>query len=379
MLKPHVGMKIYDNVWYTRFRLEPDEAADILAAMGVTYVMAQSKTLPMQDTAIESAATEADAARLATLDDRAFRDALAARGIFYFASINIGFDPAFIGAHPDLVPIDQTGRREEKVDWYMGLPPDRTANIDHKIGMIEPAVRALMPDGVHLGFIRWPGLWEIWLPDVQRADMPDFCYGRGTLSRFRDDTGADIPVDDPCAASKAIAARYRAAWRDWKCAVTTGAVTRIKAAAAAIKPDVEIAINTLPFFIDDFDNAVEEVFGQSVSGLAGVADVFEVMTYHQILGRDAEWPGRIGADVKRRSGGRTTVCTIQGSALYLDGMHAGRGRLEAICTDEFIHMVDAVEASEADGVCVFTFTDFLNMRDTSDGRRRIDRLKAFRK
>ena len=175
MLNPRVGMKIYDNVWYTRFRLEAEQAADVLAGMGVTYVMAQSKILPMQDTAIESEVTEAEAARFATLDDRAFRDALAARGIAYFASINIGFDPAFISAHPNLLPLDQSGRREEKVDWYIGLPPDRMANIDQKIGMIEPAVRALMPDGVHLGFIRWPGLWEVWLPDVRREDMPDYC------------------------------------------------------------------------------------------------------------------------------------------------------------------------------------------------------------
>ena len=138
-------------------------------------------------------------------------------------------------------------------------------------------------------------------------------------------------------------------------------------------------INTLPFSPEDFDDAVEEVFGQGVTGLAEVSDVFEVMTYHQILRRDADWPGAIGTDIKRRSGGATTVCTIQGSALYLDGMHAGRGRSEAITTDEFIRAVDGVEASGVDGVCVFTFTDFLNMRDTADGRRRIDRLKAFRR
>ena len=41
----------------------------------------------------------------------------------------------------------------------------------------------------------------------------------------------------------------------------------------------------LPFFLAEFDNAVEEVFGKSVSRLAEVADVFEVMTYHQILKR----------------------------------------------------------------------------------------------
>lgn len=379
MLNPLVGMKIYDNIWYTRFRLEPEEAADILAGMGVTYVMAQSRLLPMQDTAIESEIPPEEAERFATLDDRAFRDALADRGISYFATLNIGFDPAFIAEHQDLLPTDQFGKTEDKTDWYIALPPDRQANIDHKIGLLEPAMRALQPDGVHLGFIRWPGLWEIWLPDVDRAEMPDYCYGPESLSRFCQEAGVDVPINDPAAAASLIADNHRAAWRDWKCDATTRAVARIRGAITAIKPDVQIAINTLPFFQSDFDDAVDEVFGQSVSGLADVSDVFEVMAYHQILRRDAAWPGQIGADVKRRSGGATTVCTVQGSALYLDGMHAGRGRAEEIDTEEFIRSVDGVEASDADGLCVFTFTDFLNMRTTDDGKRRIDRLKSFRR
>ena len=150
MLDPRVGMKIYDNVWYLRHRLEPEQAADILAGMGVTYVLAQSKILPMQDTAIESEVTAEEAARFARLDDRAFRDALRDRGIGYFCSLNIGFDPKFIARHRDLLPLDQFGKREEKVDWYIALPPDRKANIDHKIGLLEPAVAALEPDGVRI-------------------------------------------------------------------------------------------------------------------------------------------------------------------------------------------------------------------------------------
>ena len=43
MFDPRVGMEIYDNVWYLRHRLEPEEAADILAGMGVTFVLAQSR------------------------------------------------------------------------------------------------------------------------------------------------------------------------------------------------------------------------------------------------------------------------------------------------------------------------------------------------
>jgi hypothetical protein len=154
-------------------------------------------------------------------------------------------------------------------------------------------------------------------------------------------------------------------------------VAHVKSELQKYKPDLQIAINTLPFYLTDFDNAVEEVFGQSPTMLGGVAEVFEVMAYHQILRRDTSWPGKIGTDIKRRSK-QTTVCTIQGNPLYLDGMHANRGRATTLSTDEFVELVNGVEQSEADGVCVFTFTDFLEYRNTSDGRRRIERLMHFR-
>jgi hypothetical protein len=378
MLDPRIGMKIYDNVWFLQHMLGPKQAADILGGMGVTFVLSQSKLLPMQDTAIESEVTPEQQKRFEKLDDRAFRDALADRGISYFCSLNIGFDPKFIAANPDLLPTDQFGRKEEKTDWYIGLPPDRKENIKHKSDLLETAVRSLMPDGIHLGFIRWPGFWEMWLPGVKRSDMPDYCYGPETLARFCGDKAVDLPMNDTVASAKLIAERHRNAWRDWKCSETVKTVRTIKNRLAAIKSDIKIAINTLPFFLEDFDYAAEEVFGQSPAGLSAVADVFEVMAYHQILRRSANWTGDIGTDVKRRSG-KTTVCTIQGSALYLNGMHAHRGRKEALTTDEFIECVDSVEASAADGLCVFTFTDFLNMRETADGRRRIERLRSFRR
>lgn len=378
MTTPRVGMKIYDNVWYLRHGLEPEQAADILAGMGINYVLTQSKLLPMQDTAIESEVSAAERARFATLDDKKFRDALRDRGILYYSSILFGFDPKFLARHPDLTPIDQYGRPAEKVDWYIGIPSERRINTAHKVGLLEPVVRHLQPDGVHLGFIRWPGFWEIWLDDVKRADMPDYCYSRDTLARFRRDAGIDLPLADPAAAAKLIAAKHKAAWRDWKCKITVDAVREVRTALRAIKPDLQIAINTLPFFLSDFDNVVEEVFGQSPTRLAEVSDLFEVMGYHQIMRKDATWPGAVAGDIRKRSG-KTTVCTIQGGALYLDGMHANRNRTTTLDTDEFIRTVDGVEQSAADGLCVFTFTDFLNMRDTTDGRRRIDRLKAFRR
>jgi hypothetical protein len=371
-------MKIYDNLWYVHHLLEPEQAADILKSMGVTFVLAQSKLLPMQDTAIGSEVTPEQQTRFEKLDDRTFRDALVERGISYFSSLNFGFDPKFIAANPHLLPIDQRGRKEEKVDWYIGLPPDREENTEQKIKLLETALRVLEPNGVHLGFIRWPGFWEIWLPDIKRSDMPDYCYSKRTLTRFCNDMDVDLPVSEPERSAELIASHHRTSWCDWKCNQTVKTVATIKSRLEAIKPDIKIVINTLPFFLRDFDNAVEEVFGQSPTRLSDVADIFEVMTYHQILLRGPGWPGDIGTDIKRR-GKKITVCTIQGTALYLNGMHANRGRKEKLTTDEFIQCVDGIEASEADGLCVFTFTDFLQFRHRTGGHKRIERLKAFRR
>ena len=33
-----VGMKLYDNSWFLKHQLKPEKAADVLEAMGVTWV-----------------------------------------------------------------------------------------------------------------------------------------------------------------------------------------------------------------------------------------------------------------------------------------------------------------------------------------------------
>jgi len=377
MVDLRLGIKIYDNDWFLRHHLSPEAAADILSQMGATFVIAQSRFLPMQDSAVESNVRDSQASDYAALDDVAFRQALAARGIGYFACLNICFDPAFTAAHPELLPIDQFGQPEQMQDWYIGLSPDRAENLQHKIAMLEKAVAALSPDGVHLGFIRWPGFWETWLPDVERASMPEYCYAPQTLLRFCEATGADVPTNDAARAAGVIAQRYHNEWRDWKCSVTVDAIRSIRAAVHRVRSDSAIAINTLPFFRSDFDNAVEEVFGQDIARLSEVVDVFEVMSYHQILRRDAQWPADIGADIKQRTA-RRVVCTLQAKALYLGGMHANKGRSPQISAEEFARTVSALEHGPVDGMCIFTFSDLLNVRQTSDGRQMLNRLKHFR-
>src|SRR4051794_29632641 len=128
MLNLRLGIKIYDNDWFLRYHHSPQAAADILAQMGATFVIAQSRFLPMQDSAVESNVRDSHASDYAALDDVAFRRALASCGIAYFGCLNICFDPAFTAAHPELLPIDQFGQTEQMQDWYIDLPPDREEN-----------------------------------------------------------------------------------------------------------------------------------------------------------------------------------------------------------------------------------------------------------
>jgi hypothetical protein len=145
-----------------------------------------------------------------------------------------------------------------------------------------------------------------------------------------------------------------------------------------VKSGLKYSINTLPFYRSDFDNAVEEVFGQNMAMLASVVDIFEVMAYHQILSRPATWPADVATDIIRRSG-QKAICTLQGKALYRDGMHAGRGRATDISADEFEAALNALSVSPVEGVCVFTFSDLLDLRQTDKGRRMIAALTRFRR
>jgi hypothetical protein len=70
-----VGMKIYDNDWYVRRQQQPEQASDVLEAMGVTGVIAQSRFLPMANSAVDSVVRESDRARYASLEDVVFRRA----------------------------------------------------------------------------------------------------------------------------------------------------------------------------------------------------------------------------------------------------------------------------------------------------------------
>jgi hypothetical protein len=369
-----IGMKVYDSDWFQKYDLSYEEAAHCLREWGVTFVLAQNRFLPMPNSAVDSEVALDGGECFASYCDRKFRDALDEVGIKYWLAVCMFFDPWALETDLSLTPVGSDGRLMPKIDWYIGISPSREDFVSQKAATIAEAVRVLEPEGVFLSFTRWPGFWELWMPQHSRQDFPEYCYDPHTLERFSRETGTLLPSRDPSDAAVWIETNAREVWTNWKCQVVRDVVSMVRDASRNEKSDIRIMLNTLPFGLE-FDNAQEKVFGQSVDVLADVVDIFEVMTYHQILKRSTGWIAKVGEHVKSRTG-RKTVCTVQARPLYLDGIHAIENRSSTISANEFAMAVQAIETSDLDGVAVFVWSDLLENTLKENDESKLEALRS---
>lgn len=370
------GMKIYSLDWFLAYRLDYAQAADLLAEQGIDLVIAQNRYLPMADTAVKSEITAEQQDRFRTYDDRRFVSVLQARGLRYFAACNLFFDPLTLARHPEARAVDAFGRPAEVVDWYLAICPTHEGYFADKLRQLEEAAAHLRPDGVFLGFTRFPGFWELWLPETRRADWPEYCFCPRCIRLFSQTTGLSIPARTPDGAAGWIRNRAYPEFVDWKTDIIASRVRLIRSALQAVHRPIQIMLNTIPFGAADFDGAGREVFAQDWRKLKEAVDVFEVMGYHQILGRDVSWIERIAREVKQAVH-KPVMVTIQAKPLYLDGMHARRGRKETLPFEEFAQAADAVKTSGADGLIVFTWSDFLRQALIDKDMRYIDVIRRL--
>ncbi len=368
------GMKIYSLDWFLRYRLDYAQAAELLGAQGIDLVIAQNRYLPMADTAVKSEVAPNEEARLHLYDDRRFVEALRERGLQYFAACNLFFDPLTLGRFPDARAVDASGQTADTVDWYVAICPTHEGYFGAKLHQLETAVQALRPTGVFLGFARFPGFWELWLPDTTRSDWPEYCFCPRCLRLFTAAKHVVIPQRYAASPGQWIRANVYSDYVAWKTGIIRSRLGAIRDALAAIQPSVQIMLNTVPFGARDFDGAGREVFAQDWRSLEDVVDVFEVMAYHQILGRDIAWISQIAREVKQTVQKRV-LATVQAKPLYVDGMHAGRGRRQTLPFEEFVLALEAVRSSGADGVSVFTWSDFLRQALAENDPRYIDAIR----
>jgi hypothetical protein len=361
-----VAMKNYGPEWYTTFGLGYREAAAALSSIGVDVVLIQNAIDPLPTTAVEQGIGDEYADRMAAYDDHAFRDALHDAGLRFIEATSVFFDPALWRADPSIRPVGADGTVIEPHDWYVGLCPTHPGHLAERAETAERVVSEFKPDGLFLGWIRFPAFWETWLPGRPRSEFPEGCFCDRCLETFQADTGIELPDGPTSTRASILRNDLRAEWTDWKCRTIGDAVGTIKRAAQRADPDIEITINTLPFRRADHDNAMEEITGQRYEEIAQHADVFEMMFYHQILKRDPVEMIRANIAEAEQRTTRTLLACLQTKADYVRPPFDHDGRTPIIPMDEHRAALRAVADSAADGVMIYHWRDYLEAEANGD-------------
>lgn len=365
------GTKIYSFDWFWKYNLSYTQAVERIKALGMDYVIALSKYLPMSNSAVDSEIPREKRALMEGYDDLAFRQALQSQGIAYFGGCNFFFDPPTMKKHGN-IPVDEDGQLHTPIDWYYGACPTCESYVEEKITQIEIAMERLKPDGIFLGFTRFPGFWELWLPETQQANWKEYCFCERCVGKFKRHSGVHVPLNE--SPGKWIKANVRDEWTAFKCQVIYDVIFKVRSRIQKINPSAKIILNTVPFNPEQYANAGKEVFAQDPKLLSDIVDIFEVMCYHQILGRDPRWIAQAGEYFKKITE-KMTVCTIQVKPLYLGGMHARKGRAQSITPQEFTDALHAVKNAPVDGCALFTWTDLLAQNVETNDMRYSDAVK----
>ena len=373
-----IGMKHYGFDWLDRFGNSCAEEAAMLRAHAVDFVVIQNLIDPVATTA---AATHDDllSKRLAVAgyDETGFRAALRNEGIAYYENLAVFFNPSQLAKRPELTPVDADGNRMRKIGWYVGLCPSDKAHLADRAAVAEEIVATLNPEGLYLDWIRFPGFWELWMPETKRDSLPEYCFCERCVVRFQEESGVAVPDRESQEQVRFILKNFRKEWSAWKCSIVAEAVGEIKRAAQRQRPDIRILTNGIAFGVDDYDNAVEEILGQRIEVLAQHTDSFTFMFYHQISRRDpGAWIARKTAEIESRTT-RPFYATLQTKPAYLEPMYEAGRRRSSIPFKEHILGLQAVTDSPTDGVMVYQWTDYLEARRSGDFRLR-DALHAFK-
>jgi hypothetical protein len=352
-----LGLKIASPDWYWKYNLSYDEAAEKLKALGVDFITTYNEYLPGADTAVPGEAPEDAREKMERYSEKTFREKLREAGIAYMGWLNFNFYEEGLAKFNNYAE-DQDGNRIEKIDWYIGACPTCNEYTEDRIAAAEAAMRHLDMDGLFLGFMRFPGFWELWLPGADAQAWREYCFCRRCLEQFQKTSGIALPEGTGPEKAAWLRGPGREAWTRFKCGVIYGIVRRFRDAVKKLNPKAYIMLNTVPFDKAHYGEYGRSLFGQDPAMLSGVTDIFEVMGYHQILAQPASWLRDIGNYFKEQSG-KTVLCTLQGQALYTRGMHAGKGRKETISSGEFENALAALRGSKADGAVIFTWSDLL--------------------
>lgn len=197
---------------------------------------------------------------------------------------------------PDSRPLTAEGVPLEAEGWYYGVNPAVPAVREAQLRALEALLAAYQVDGVWLDFVRWPCHWE-----VRSPALPLTSFDAGTLARFGEETGIDLPLLEGRAAAELVLARYAPSWRAWRCAQITSWVAQARAVIDRVRPGALLGLFGVPWRLSDYGGAILDVIGQDYRALGRYVDVFSPMVYHRMCGRPPMWVGAVTYEVRALS------------------------------------------------------------------------------
>lgn len=376
MSQRELAVKSYGWEWITDMGMTMPSAAARLARQGFDTVLTQNLIDPLPGSAVEQQPpTEG-------YDDGEWTQHLHEAGLTVYQTTAFFNDPEALARPGANVPIDQHGRPFERFGWYAGVNPCDEAYVDGKIELIGQAIEASKPDGLFVSFFRWPGFWEMWLPDApgfvgtRREDILEFSFDDVTLARFEEHTGLTLPAGGTAAKAAVLLNELRDEWSAFKSSVLQDIMRRLRARVDEAHPGVTFMLNGFGLGDQDFGGVTREVLAQRIEDLEEHFDVIELMFYFQISKRDpSTWiPERIAE--ARRQTGKTLWADLQAGAEYLEPLYEAGKRERVITPEQWREAVTAVERSGADGLLVYSWRDLL--RDEEAGGERVRVLQQYK-
>jgi hypothetical protein len=229
--------------------------------------------------------------------DPGFVDAAHAAGMAVYAEYGCFVGERWWADVPASRPVTARGDPLEAEDGYYGVNPSAPEVRQDRLRALEKLLTDHDLDGVWLDFIRWPCHWEVHDPYLPRTS-----FDPGTVARFCQETGVELPDGDVPTVARAVLDEYGQQWTAWRCRQITSWVAQAKEVLDRVRPGALLGLFGVPWRTTDRDGAILAVIGQDYRALGQYVDVFSPMVYHRMCGYGVGWIAEVTAEIHALSG-----------------------------------------------------------------------------
>ena len=198
-------------------------------------------------------------------------------GAKVFAEFNSMHFEKFLDEHPDAAPVGADGEVCPPPGGWQGICPTHPAYREDRMTEFRRLLAEFDLDGIVLDYHHSHASWE-------RAEpvMPDTCFCKRCLERFRADTGETHPNPQD------------ETWVRWRCDLFTDWVRAYREIVDATRPTALFGTFHNPWTDDDREGARIAKLAIDLKAQAEYLEVFCIMPYHARFGHhdDVEWISR---------------------------------------------------------------------------------------